>query len=101
MTEDTRTQIADANDESRQTIHEDDTKQICDLRESLEKHRLQNEKDFKKLMPLTELVEPMRTMIEERKAYTLVASKLLKAIAVVGSLIALVYGGIKLFKEFK
>ena len=47
MDELTRTEIASENYESRKLIHADDTQQICDLRDSFDKHRKQNEEQFK------------------------------------------------------
>ena len=95
-----------AHDE-RVGIHEEDVSQVTALKRALDKHCIDNIKSAKLtddklelLMPLVGLIEPLQTMVDEKRASVIVAAKFMKIIGVVGAILGILYGVIQLGKEF-
>jgi hypothetical protein len=109
-------------EQSRTEIHSDDTFHLKELSKKVEQnskdlqaHCKQNvardkiidsrdaktEKKIDQLLPLVELVPLLKQMVDEKRAYTIIAAKVLKWIGVLGALVGLVYGAIKLWQEIK
>lgn len=104
IAEDSRQGIADENDASRIKIHKEDVLQVQVLHEqitTLQKIAKDNCDNITKLMPLVTLAPMIEQMVEERRAYTFIASKMLKVIGVIAAIIGLVYGAVKLWQEFR
>lgn len=110
MTEETRTKIADDNDESRQNIHKDDTAQIKTLSKKFDKHIKDNNKHDKiadakidQLLPLVALADPdvietIKSNAEIMKSSAIVAKSLMKLIGALAVIVTLIYTVMKIFK---
>jgi CYTH domain-containing protein len=99
--------------ESADEIHHQDQMQVADIAIALENHIKDNKEQFaitketgrvnrdniEKLIPLAALAPLIETMVEERRAYTLVASKIIYAIGVMGAMAGLIYATIKIYQE--
>ena len=102
-------------EKTRTAVHREDTADFNELKLTIKEHcdmqiireQLVDERDAKtekkldKLMPLVELAPLLRDMIEERKAYTIVAAKIIKWIAVIASIIGLIGGALAIIKYWR
>lgn len=114
VVEQSRTEIHQSDIDDRQVIHSADVVQVQDIADILANHILENQAQFnvtreigktnagniEKLMPLAALVPSLELMIEEKRAYTLLASKIVKYIGVAGATVGLIYGALKLYSDF-
>ena len=115
MKQNSRTQIAEDNDTSRATIHRDDTHQIKDLSEKLEKHCEQNEardvliderdsnteKKIDQLLPLVDLIPTLKGIVEDKKATVFMGRKLLRIVGYVSAALGLLYLIFKFWADIK
>lgn len=91
----------DSMDAKQQTTYEDLANQLeVHIRENRSSDLRIHER-LDELQPIVRLAPRIEQMVEERIAYTLVASQMLKIILALGAFIGLVVGAIKLWAELK
>lgn len=91
-------------EQSRTEVHSEDRDQIRDFRDhSVSKkdfitHCKSNDKNFERLMPLANLIPILESIVEEKKLQTLQAKKIVRAIGIIATVVAIIAGILASFK---
>ena len=92
----------------RTQIYSQDYIQIYEIKQALDTHikmQLINDEitseNFKKLMPLTEIIPTINSMVEDRKANTIIGRRIVKILGVMGAVASILWAAVSIWHSIE